>query len=72
MFNVDDYPTIKYETICFNDILFDSEGGSFLDPKVENGDIFLVLCFMDYRLNEVWKCRNEVIQIIKDSKRKSS
>jgi hypothetical protein len=70
--NVDNYPTIKYETIRFNDILFDSEGGSFFDPKVENGDIFLVPCFMDYRLNEVWECRNEVIQIIKDSKRKSS
>lgn len=70
--NVDDYPTIKYETICFNDILFDSERGSFFGPEVEDGDIFLVPCFMDYRLDEVWKCRNEVIQIIKESKRKSS
>jgi hypothetical protein len=67
--NVDDYPTIKYETICFNDILFDSE---FFGPEVEDGDIFLVPCYMDYDLDEVWECRDEVMQIIKDSKRKSS
>ena len=70
--NVDNYPTIKYETICFNDILFDSTGDSFFGPKVEAGDIFLVPCFMDYDLDEVWKCRDEVMQIIKNSKRKSS
>ena len=27
---------------------------------------------MDYDLDEVWECRDKVIQIIKDSKRKSS
>lgn len=70
--NVDYYPTIRYETICFNDILFDSVEGSFLGPKVEDGDIFLVPCFMDYDLNEVWECRDEVMQIIKNSRRKSS
>lgn len=70
--NVDNYPTIKYETICFNDILFDSEGCSFFGPKVEDGDIFLAPCFMDYDLDEVWECRDDVMQIIKNSKRKSS
>jgi hypothetical protein len=69
---VDNYPTIKYETICFNDIIFNSEISSFFGPEVEDGDIFLVPGFMDYRLEEVGKCRNEVMQIIKNSKRKSS
>ena len=40
--------------------------------KYEDWDIFLVTCFMDYDLDEVWECRDDVMQIIKNSKRKSS
>ena len=69
---MDNYPTIKYETIRFNDIIFNGEMGLFFGPEVEDGDIFLVPSFMDYRLQEVGKCRNEVMQIIKNSRRNSS